>query len=892
MSPSQFPVSLPTLRERISRSVSDLFGSYAFLALALAWLAISAAALAHKWSQVEHDKTLLSARLRADLENILAQQEALNRSPVLWTGLTDSMGREAYMLPLVKEINQSPELRFQVLDYLGREVVGLVLPGLAPDAYLPVVSEAMAQRRALLRPVPRPQRSGLLVLVVPIVSPQSDDPVGALMASYDPFAAMDRLKLLAPDTGARIAVGPAAIGHGGIDAFVLTRTESIQLGEPARALGLTLTYIDSYRNLLLALAALLALFWGLTRLARGVVMRKSQKVARELTERLDRLVTICDEIAGGTRTLPDTDPHGDEISRLTNSLRSALVEQQGLADRLRPVARVFDTSAQAILVTSPAGEILDVNPALLKLTGYERAHLLGHSAGKLYRDQTAPAQTTEIRRSLREQGFWRGETQVRRADGQTVPVMYSVSRFSDEFGADRGYVTSFSDISEIKSTQRMLHDLAMRDALTGLPNYRAISAHLQPLLAAESSAGKDFVLLFIDLDRLKNINDSFGHEGGDDVIRQVALYLQDNLPKPHYLSRRSGDEFICTLEDYASFESLRQSLEEVFRRVAVPMRLSSGETLQVSFSVGAIRHAAGESVTLRELLVGAGNALQAAKEMGRAQICWHNPALAQRRQRRLRVEQRLRHAIEQGALAPHYQPELDMRDGRIVAFEALARWTDEQLGPVSPAEFIPVAEETGLISAITELMFRKVLADLPTLRQHFPRVKVAFNTSPGLLEKDGVFALLAELNASHSGLCEALELEITETHLAGVSTAFMAQLQSIIGLGVQVAIDDFGTGYSSLSRLAAMPVHRLKIDASFVASIHQESYRRVVQTILSLSSALGLEVTAEGVETEAQRSALLALGCHRGQGWLYARAMPLAQVLALSQRLEASLVES
>ncbi|WP_171015983.1 EAL domain-containing protein [Ramlibacter sp. 2FC] len=214
-------------------------------------------------------------------------------------------------------------------------------------------------------------------------------------------------------------------------------------------------------------------------------------------------------------------------------------------------------------------------------------------------------------------------------------------------------------------------------------------------------------------------------------------------------------------------------------------------------------------------------------------------APVQRRKRRLRIEQRLRKAIERGDLAPHYQPEVDMRDGRIVVFEALARWTDDQLGPASPAEFIPVAKEAGLISALTELMFRKVLADLPTLCQRFPEVRVAFNTSPDLLEKDGVWALLTELNRAHGGLCEALELEITETHLAGVSAAFMA-------------------------------------------SLHQENCRRVVRSILSLSSALGLEASAEGVETEAQR----------GQGWLYSRAMPLRQVLALPQLLEVCTAEA
>lgn len=871
----------PSLRERISRNVSELFGFYALVALILAWLVISAAALAYKVSQVEHDRALLAARLRADLENILAQQGALNRSSVLWTGLTDPVGRAAYLEPLLEGLNQSTEVQFRVFDERGGDVMGKVLPGLAPEAYLPVVTEVMAQRQARLRPLPRVRDGGALVLAVPILSPRSGQPVGVLMASYDPFAALAGLPVGA---GLRIASGSAVIGRGAGDALSLSRTELIRLGETDRHLQLALTYADSYRGLLLALGLLLAGFGGLTYLAKGVVRRRSQQVARELTERLDRLVRVCDDIAGGERTLPDTDPQGDEISRLGNSLRSALLAQQGLADRLRPVARVFETSAQAILVSSPAGEILDVNPALLKLTGYERSQLLGQPAGTLYRDQTSLEQTLEIRRSLREQGFWRGETHVRRADAGVVPVMFSVSKFSDELGMDRGHVTTFSDISEIKNTQRMLHDLAMRDALTGLPNYRAFSAHLQQVLEADRPAGQDFVLLFIDLDRLKSINDAFGHESGDDVIRQMAAYLQENLPAAHYLSRRSGDEFVCTLEHYPSFDALKQELEGVFKRVAMPMRLSSGETLQVSCSVGAIRHSSSEAASLKDLLVGAGNALQVAKEMGRAQICWYSPALGRRRKRRLRLEQRLRKAIEQGEIAPFYQPEVDLRSGEIVVFEALARWTDSELGPVSPGEFIPLAEEAGLISALTEVMFRKVLSDLPALRQRFPKVKVAFNASPGLLEKNRMFALLAE---AQEGLCEALELEITETHLAGVSAPFMAQLQAIIGLGVEVAIDDFGTGHSSLSRLAAMHVHRLKIDGSFVASIHQENYRRVVQSILSLASALKLEATAEGVETEGQRQALLSLGCHRAQGWLYARAMPLQEVLALPPRLSA-----
>lgn len=443
-----------------------------------------------------------------------------------------------------------------------------------------------------------------------------------------------------------------------------------------------------------------------------------------------------------------------------------------------------------------------------------------------------------------------------------------------------------TDAAGTERMQALLRQYTHRDALTGLPNHLAFTEFVEHRLAADSGLPRPrrFALLYIDLDDLRHINDTWGHEQGDQVIAQFATHLQRTLPRPHFLCRRSGDEFIAVLDIDEDGDRLRARLAAALPSMVHEVRLGEDSRAHVSMSMGAAvypQHAG----NLRDLLVLADTALLFAKEAGRARVTWLDADIAARIQRRRALHLRLLEAVHERRIVPHYQPEIDMRDGRITGFEALARWHDPELGDVPPAEFIAVAEEKGLIDRVTEVLLEKLLADLPAIRARFADARVAFNAPPQLLADHRLAALLAaRLGEAASRPC-GLVLELTESELAQGTEGATAQLAAIIDMGVQIAIDDFGKAYSSLSRLSRLPVHKLKIDGSFVQALDQEGNAKVVAAIMALAGALALDVTAEGVEQPFQRERLLGMGCHKAQGFLFARPMPLAQVLTLPARL-------
>jgi EAL domain-containing protein (putative c-di-GMP-specific phosphodiesterase class I) len=314
------------------------------------------------------------------------------------------------------------------------------------------------------------------------------------------------------------------------------------------------------------------------------------------------------------------------------------------------------------------------------------------------------------------------------------------------------------------------------------------------------------------------------------------------------------------------------------------VRLTPESHGKASFSMGAAvypEHAA----NVGDLLVLADSALLISKESGRSCITWLDGGIIRDIQRRHVLESKLRTALQARGITPHYQPEVDMRTGRITGFEALARWHDAELGDISPSEFIPIAEEHGLIDQVTEVLLEKLIADLPSIRAVFPEAAVAFNASAGLLSDQKLARFLQSHLGSARSDFSGLILEVTETDLMHSIEGATLQLEAIIAMGVQIAIDDFGKEYSSLARLAHLPIRKLKIDQSFVDALNDEDNIKVVSSIMALTRTLALDVTAEGVEEEFQCNMLMAMGCWKGQGFLFARPMPLAELLVLPSHL-------
>jgi predicted signal transduction protein with EAL and GGDEF domain len=314
--------------------------------------------------------------------------------------------------------------------------------------------------------------------------------------------------------------------------------------------------------------------------------------------------------------------------------------------------------------------------------------------------------------------------------------------------------------------------------------------------------------------------------------------------------------------------------------------IQHGGTVQMTatFSAGAALFPE-HSQSVNELLIYADTALLSAKQSGRNQIKWLNTKMMTDTTRKTKVERKLAAAIRDDRIFPHYQAEVNLQSGKIIGFEALARWHDEELGVVSPAEFIPLAEQSGAIDPLTERLFAQVIQDSHAIRAHFPNAKIALNSSPQLLAGKRLLNILSHLASELDNGLEGFVLEITETDFAMSAQELAIQLQSIMGLGVRIAIDDFGKSYSSLSRLSSMPLQKLKIDMSFVAGIEREENVKIISGILALAQSLGLEATAEGVENQFQLDALIKLGCLRAQGYFFSKPLKLQDLLALPTHL-------
>jgi diguanylate cyclase (GGDEF)-like protein/PAS domain S-box-containing protein len=557
-----------------------------------------------------------------------------------------------------------------------------------------------------------------------------------------------------------------------------------------------------------------------------------------------------------------------------------MLEKQRLATQKQTIfSRVFETAAEAILITNKQGLVVEVNTALTDMTGYTKDELLNHPAGRLYIQDEMSIDFPTIAESVREHGTWRGETYFLSKQKTPLPVLLSVSTLLDAHGMSQGHVSVFSDIRAIREAEKKLKDLLNEDQLTGLPNYRGFLKYIQ-----QKEDASKFAMLFIDLDNFKNINDTFGHDQGDEVIRQIAQHLKAKLPTGNFLCRRSGDEFIAVLDVHEPIADFQDKLKLIFKPAVFNVNHMGTVHITATFSAGAALFP-DHSRSIHELLIYADTALLSAKESGRNQIQWLNAQMLAATSRKTKVDSKLAVAIREGRIFPHYQAEVDLLTGKIIGVEALARWHDEELGMVSPAEFIPLAEQSGAIDPLTQNLFAQIIQDSRAIRTRFPGATIALNSSPQLLSGKRLLTMLTHLASELDNGLDGFVLEITETDFALSAQELASQLQAIMGLGVRIAIDDFGKSYSSLFRLASMPIQKLKIDMSFTAGMEREENIKIISGILALAQSLRLEVTAEGVENRFQQDTLIKLGCQQAQGFFYSKPLSLQELLTLPDHL-------
>lgn len=540
-------------------------------------------------------------------------------------------------------------------------------------------------------------------------------------------------------------------------------------------------------------------------------------------------------------------------------------------ERLRQAAAVFDCTREGVLVSDHRGLIVHVNRAFIEITGYRRDEVIGQQPSLFKSGHHPPGFYQAMFATLEAEGEWSGEIWNRRKTGEIYPQWQTIRVIHDDSGRLSHYVAVFSDISAIKDSESELKHLAHHDPLTDLPNRLLFSDRAEQALASAQTHKRGCALLMLDLDHFKMINDSLGHNVGDRLLKVVATRLQELFGHGITLARLGGDEFAVLAESCPQPAQAAALAQRTLDALKEPV-LVDGNQLFINASIG-ISLFPSDALSAEQLLRNADSALFKAKSSGRNGYALYTEELTAHAQQRVEIAFELRRALEQEELRVYYQPVHDLQSSRLVGVEALVRWQHPQRGLVSPAEFIPIAERTGLIAEIDAWVMQQACRQMCQWQQSGVVLAfVAVNVSSRLFARRELYQQVAQV-LHDTGLDPAyLELEVTESAVMDDPEVALEQMHRLRELGVRLAIDDFGTGYSSLLRLKRLPVQKLKIDQGFVAGLPwDEDDVAIVRVIIALARSMGMQVHAEGIEQVEQAAFLLAQECDLGQGYWFGR---------------------
>ena len=541
------------------------------------------------------------------------------------------------------------------------------------------------------------------------------------------------------------------------------------------------------------------------------------------------------------------------------------------------LARVFSNSSEAIIITNADNRIIAANPAFTELTGYEEKEAVGRNPSFLSAGTSSRETYQKMWTEITTKGAWQGELWDRRKGGEPYPKWLSIAVVRDNSGQVSNYIGAFVDISERKASEERIRHLALHDALTSLPNRFSLNEQLTQTLAFAHRNGKQLALMMIDLDRFKYINDTLGHQTGDKLLVQVAQRLIQSVRSSDIVARLGGDEFVVVLAGIDSPADAAHVADKIATAVAAPYQIDD-IALRTSPSIGICIYP-DDATESGDLLKKADMAMYHAKSKGRNNYQFFTDDMHLAAVTRMAMENDLRTGIEQRQFVLHYQPQLDLRTGRLVGVEALVRWRHPARGLVPPMDFIPIAEETGLILPLGHWVMAEACRQLQEWRtKGIAHIRMSVNLSASqFLDKElpgRIRSILAE-----TGLAAGyLDLEVTESMSMAAPSETIAMMQALTADGLSLAIDDFGTGYSSLAYLKLFPIGTLKIDRSFVKDIETDpNDADICDVTVLLAHKLGLDVVAEGVETEAQLKYLLSIGCEKIQGYLISKPLPAAE---------------
>ncbi|MAZ87526.1 MAG: hypothetical protein CL693_07765 [Cellvibrionaceae bacterium] len=561
-----------------------------------------------------------------------------------------------------------------------------------------------------------------------------------------------------------------------------------------------------------------------------------------------------------------------QLSRVFNERDHAL--SRSLQD-LTLAERVFEHSMEGMVITDPKGSIIRVNPAFRLLTGYNDDDVVGRNMNMLSSGKHDREFYAAMWEQMTQTGSWQGEIWNRRKDGRLFLESINITAIYNDAGQISYFTSLFRDVTDLRDKEQQIRHMAYYDELTGLPNRRLLKDRLGMALASASRRNSQLAVVFLDVDHFKRINDNFGHSSGDQVLIELAERLKTATREEDTLARIGGDEFVILLSSISDYSDIAAVGRRVMHALEKPFLLADGTNTQTTLSMGASVFP-DDGANVEDLLQHADTAMYSVKESGRNGLKLFKQEMAERSLRHFTLESQLRAAIDKGGLEVHYQPQFSIIDNTMVGAEALLRWAHSEQGYISPATFIPLAEEGGFVERLDYWVFEQACIQLARWRDlGLSTVPISINLSPHTLAQENLEATLKGIVAKYKLDAQMLRLEITESAFIDDMEAVIGCLQSLSCHGFDVALDDFGTGYSSLSYLTKLPLNELKIDASFVREVPgNTSSELIIGAIIAMAKSLRLTVVVEGIETQEQLDFVHTMGAEVMQGYFAARPAP------------------
>jgi diguanylate cyclase (GGDEF)-like protein/PAS domain S-box-containing protein len=557
-------------------------------------------------------------------------------------------------------------------------------------------------------------------------------------------------------------------------------------------------------------------------------------------------------------------------------------------EKLRQAAQVFSSTIEGVIITDAEPNILSVNPAFERITGYRSEQVIGHNLRILQSGHQSDDFYQSLWQTLLSEGHWSGEIWNRRADGNNYPSLTTISTVKDDSDRTTGYVCLFTDITQLKQSEERLDFLAHHDTLTGLPNRLLFKDRLTKALQHANRKRNKVAVMFIDLDRFKNVNDSLGHTVGDELLKQVSQRLKQSTRDADTLARISGDEFVLMIEDSFTVESTTNVLNKIMEAFRKPFKLKRHQVL-TTCSIG-VSVFPDDAHDTDELVSNADAAMYRAKNVGRNTYEFYTPEMTASALEHIFLENALHNAIPQKQFVQYYQPQYQLDNGQLIGCETLIRWQHPLEGIILPQRFITLAEQNGTIRDIDFWMLKTACQQGKIWHDRglaIPRISV--NMAGSQIQRENfatsVHKILKETNFPR----EHLEIEVTESFIMQRPEIGIWQLQKLYDDGISIAIDDFGTGHSSLNYLKKLPVSKIKLDQSFIKDITEDKDTlAIVRAVTDMAKSLGKTIIAEGVETVEQAELLKELGCEQVQGFYFGRPVELGimtEVLSQSRQI-------